>query len=136
MAIISIDYGTRFIGVAVSDADEKLALRHSVLEQRKAAAGERIAQLAAAEQVRLVLVGVPRGLSGNETAQTRQCRAFVQRLRRALGSDIPVEEVDELFTTKEAERRIRSEGGHLSQAHAEAARIMLEDYLKKRMTND
>ena len=128
--ILAVDYGERYIGLAITDADGRLALRHSVLDQRQIAAVPELVRLVAAEQVRQVLVGVPVSLAGEATTQTEVSKTFMAELMKALPAEVRVVGVGETFTSKEAERIIRQEGGRLEEAHAEAARLMLEDYLK------
>lgn len=130
--IICLDYGTRYIGVAITDDEERLAVRHSVVDQKQAPALDIIPALVAREAATKVLVGVPVSLSGNISEQTNITREFIEQLRPALAAmspPVPVEEVDETLTSYEAERRIKLEGGSKDEAHAEAARIMLETYI-------
>lgn len=127
--IVCLDYGERYVGVAITDSGGKMALRRSVIDRKQTDIISVVRELVAQEKVRLVLVGVPVSLSGGESAQTKISRDFIVELQAALGEQVKVEPVDERFTSKEAERRIRSEGGKREQAHAEAARLMLESYL-------
>ena len=55
---------------------------------------------------------------------------FIEELKEALGPDVDIESVDETLTSVEAEKVLRFEGGKKGDQHAEAARIMLDDYLK------
>lgn len=127
--ILCLDYGQRYVGVAITDADGKIALRHSVIDRKQTEIVSAIRELVAQEKARLVLVGVPVSLDGTESAQTKISRDFIIELQAALGEQVKVEPVDERFTSKEAERRIRAEGGQPTDAHAEAARLMLADYM-------
>lgn len=129
--IICLDYGERYVGVSMTDYEEKIALRHSTIDQKSQDAIRVIKNLIEKEEIDRVLVGVPISLSGNETAQTRVSLEFMEKMRQELGGEVEVEAVDETLTSVEAERHIRQEGGKPDEAHAEAARIMLEDYLRK-----
>lgn len=132
--IICLDYGTRYVGVAITDDDENLAVRHSVIDQKQAPALDSIPALVARERATKVLVGVPVSLSGNISEQTTITRDFITQLTHRLSHmtpPVPVEEVDETLTSFEAERRITLEGGAKDEAHAEAARIMLETYIRQ-----
>ena len=132
--ILALDYGDRYIGAAITDTDGRLSLRHSVIDQQQKDVLPELVRLITAEQVGQVLVGVPVSLSGEATAQTEASNTFMSELAKALPGDIKVTGVDETFTSKEAERIIRQEGGKPEDAHAEAARLMLESYLKGRAT--
>lgn len=132
MVVLALDYGERYVGVAITDPDGRLALRHSTIDQKTTDVFIVVKKLVVDEQVTKVLVGVPLSLSGNETQQTHVSLQFIERLRQALGSSVVVEGVDETLTSVEAERIVRDEGGKKGDAHAEAARLMLEDYLSAR----
>lgn len=128
--ILALDYGARYVGVAATDRDEKISLKYSVIDRRQQDALSTIRDLVEKEKASLVLVGVPVSLDGTESAQTKISRDFIVLLQALLGDQAKVEPVDERFTSKEAERRVRAEGGKPTDAHAEAARLMLESYLR------
>jgi putative Holliday junction resolvase len=73
----------------------------------------------------LVLVGLPLSLTGADSAQTAEARAFASGLARAL--PIPVELYDERFTTLMAQRS----GGRASE-DSRAAAHLLEGWLAGR----
>lgn len=129
--ILALDYGARYVGVAITDNEGKIPLRHSVIDRKQQDALSTVRDLVAHQKASLVLVGVPVSLDGTESAQTKVSRSFILELQALLGDQAKVEPVDERFTSKEAERRVRAEGGKPTDAHAEAARLMLESYLKK-----
>lgn len=82
------------------------------------------------EKAKKVLVGVPVSLSGKETEQTHKSLAFIEQLQAALGKEVSVESVDETLSTKEAQKMIAHDGSKPEDEHAEAARLILADYLK------
>lgn len=128
--ILCLDYGERYIGVAISDIDTTIALRHSTVDQTRQDAFVYIRGIIMREGIRKILVGVPLSLQGRETQQTRLSRVFLGRLQAALSPEVDVESVDETLTSVEAESIIRDEGGAREDAHAEAARLMLAEYLR------
>jgi len=69
-----------------------------------------------------VVVGLPVSLSGRDSAQTDETRAFAEALRREL--KVPVELYDERFTTRLAEQA----GGRASE-DSRAAAHLLEGWL-------
>lgn len=129
---MAVDYGERYVGVAITDRDVRLALRYSVIDQKRNSALDYLRDLVADEKIERILVGLPRALAGHDTRQTDITRAFITRLGEVLGDSVAIDEVDEVMTSKEAERRVRAEGGKIDHAHAEAARLMLETYLARR----
>ncbi|MDW8339263.1 MAG: Holliday junction resolvase RuvX, partial [Thermoleophilia bacterium] len=98
MKVLALDYGRARTGVAVSDATGTIARPLGVVERAASSQGlARIAELAREEGVERVIVGLPLTLRGERGRQARETETFVHALRRAL--DIPVEMVDERFTT-------------------------------------
>lgn len=131
MMVLALDYGERYVGVAITNPEGRLALRQSVVDQQKANAITYIQQLVKQEHVDKVLVGVPVSLTGEETEQTFVSLRFIEQLQAALGEGVEVVSVDETLTSVEAEGRLVREGIKKEEAHAEAARIMLEEYLRQ-----
>lgn len=89
-----------------------------------------VAELVEQEGVAEVVVGVPIGLAGRPTAQTKAVRAFVERLRARL--PVPVTEADERLSTIEAARRAprrRHRDGTIDSA---AAAVVLQAVLDAR----
>ena len=84
----------------------------------------RLAALAGELEVERVVVGLPLSLSGADTAQTAETRAFAQRLGERL--TVPVELYDERFTTRLASRT----GGRASE-DSRAAAHLLEGFLSR-----
>lgn len=128
--ILCLDFGSRYVGVAITDVDGEIALRYSVIDRKEDDILDEVEAIVEEEDVVKIVVGVPRSLSGEESEQTHASLSFMEDLRERLPS-MPVEETDETFTTMEAERTIRAEGGKKEEAHAEAARLMLESYLQQ-----
>ena len=73
-----------------------------------------------------VVVGLPLSLRGTDTAQTRETRAFAERLSLLLGSAVVVEMHDERFTTRIAQRTPGAPG---AGEDSRAAAYMLEGWL-------
>jgi len=133
MKIISIDYGDKRTGLAVSDESGKLAKRFGTLENK----GEEpliieIKKILLEEKITLILVGVPVGLNA-ESDQTRKTNHFIMLLKRM--TDIPVECVNEMYTSKMAEKNLMDAGKRGIEIKElidqEAARIILQEYLDK-----
>ena len=72
------------------------------------------------------MVGLPLSLSGRDSAQTTEARAFAERLGAALG--VPVELYDERFTTALAQRRPGT-----AAEDSRAAAVLLEEWLQTRL---
>lgn len=126
--ILCLDHGERYVGVAITDVDGEIALRYGVIDRGEDDVLDEVEAIVEEEDVAKIVVGVPRSLSGEESEQTHASLSFMEDLRERLPS-MPVEEADETFTSLEAERTIRAEGGKKEEAHAEAARLILESFL-------
>jgi putative Holliday junction resolvase len=121
--VLALDYGRARCGCAVSDPTGVLATPIEPVAMpasRRGLARLRalVAQLGAAR----VVVGLPLSLSGTDSAQTRETRAFAERLQAVV--DVPVELYDERFTTRLAQRA----GGKASE-DSRAAAHMLSSWL-------
>jgi putative Holliday junction resolvase len=100
--VIALDLGTRRIGVAVTDALRMSAHPHSTLVRR---GGQRdldaVAALVEQLDAERIVLGLPLSPEGEEGPAAKSAQAFAERLRAHV--TVPVEMVDESFTTVEAE---------------------------------
>ena len=123
--VLALDFGSARCGVAVSDPTGTLATPLEPVVRADTRRGlDRLATIVRETGANRVVVGLPVGLSGADTAQTTETRAFAKRLRARLG-DVPVELYDERFTTAIA---ARSAGDRTSE-DSRAAAVLLEDWL-------
>ncbi len=129
-SILALDVGGTRIGVARADAELKFANPLATL-LNDATFPEQLAALIAEHNVQTVVVGLPRGLQGQETAQTQICRAFAENLSQVL--EIPVELQDEAATSVKAEAELTQRGKPYEKADIDAlaATYILEDYLAR-----
>lgn len=131
--ILSIDFGDRFIGLAAGQPPDVPVHRYGVIDCRQHDALTTIAEIVEKERVSLVLVGVPMGFSGEETQQTHKSLAFIEQLQMKLHPNVDIQSVDETLTSAQASRIIAVEGANKTDEHAEAARLMLVDYLARKV---
>jgi len=126
MRVLALDYGSARCGCAVSDPTGTLATPIApVLRPASRKGFAALTALIREREVGRVVVGLPLGLSGEDTAQTREARAFAERLGAAL--DVPVSLYDERFTTAIAQRA----GGTAASEDSRAAAVLLEDWLAR-----
>jgi putative holliday junction resolvase len=129
--LLGIDYGRRRIGLAISD-DLGIATRPLGFVPRvdDAQAALVVAQMAKRERADAMVIGLPLHAHGAEGANVRWVRAFVAELAKV--SQLPVHEVDERYSSSEAEEQLRAEG-NWPAAHgvvdARCAAILLRRYL-------
>jgi putative holliday junction resolvase len=125
--ILALDYGSARCGCALSDPTGTLATPiDPVLRPATRKGFAALVGLVREHGVKRVVVGLPVGLSGADTDQTREARAFADRLRDGLRG-VPVDLYDERFTTAIAARA----GGDRASEDSRAAAVLLEDYLAR-----
>jgi putative holliday junction resolvase len=139
--VLGIDYGSRRIGLALSDATATLASPWRMLHRPPSEAETMrllIAEIAALQHgddgLEAVVVGWPRRLDGSPTDQTPIVESFAQSLKAKI--DVPVILQDERLSSTEAEsrlaRRERDWRKRKLLLDAAAAAVILQDYLDSR----
>jgi putative Holliday junction resolvase len=124
--VLALDYGSARCGCALSDPTGTLATPIDPIERPATRRGfARVTELVRDRGVERVVVGLPLGLSGADTDQTREARAFADRLAGAV--TVPVEMYDERFTTAIAARA----GDARTSEDSRAAAVLLEDWLAR-----
>ena len=110
MRVVGLDLGERRIGVAVSDGAGALAVPHTVVERSADASADRAALARIVEELdgRLVVVGLPLSLDGRDGPAAERIRGEAAALADVL--TVPVELVDERFTTVSANRALADAG--------------------------
>ena len=135
MRLMGLDFGSKYIGIAVSDetgliASPRESLRRTNLEKDI----ENLAERARAEEAGEFVVGMPLSLSGDEGPQAKKVMGFINQLEIASG--IHVTPWDERLTTVAAQRSLIE--ADVSRARRKkvvdqvAAAIMLQSYLDYR----
>ena len=137
MRVLSLDLGERRIGVAISDALGLTAQGVTVLERRSPEADtEAIKTLVAERQVTAVVIGLPLTLKGERGPQAQRAAAFARRLQETL--NVPVELVDERFTTAQGEKALLELGSSRKKRKQVidrvAAQLILQQYLDAKQT--
>ena len=124
MRVLALDYGSARCGCALSDPTGTLATPIDPIERPATRKGfARVVDLVRDRGAERVIVGLPLGLSGADTDQTRETRAWADRLAAAIG--VPVEMYDERFTTAIAARSASDR----TSADSRAAAVLLDDWL-------
>jgi putative Holliday junction resolvase len=122
--IVALDYGSARCGVAVSDPTGTLATPlEPVLRPASKRGLARLVALVGELGAERVVVGLPVSLSGRDSAQTAETRAFAERLGARLS--VPVELYDERFTT-----RVAAQAGGSASLDSRAAAVLLDDWLR------
>jgi putative Holliday junction resolvase len=123
--VLALDYGPARTGVAVSDPTGTLARPVGVVERASSEAGlARLLEVVRAEEPDRIVVGLPLTLRGEHGEQARATERFVETLREAV--DVPVESLDERFTTA-----LAAQTPSRAAEDARAAAHLLTTYLER-----
>ena len=135
--LLSIDLGTKRVGVAVSD-ELRLTARPLPFLQRhnwKKLLRE-IAELRERFDAQMLVVGLPLNMDGTEGAAAYESRRIARNLELSLG--VPVQLQDERLTSHTAEMNLRQSGvkpKHIAaRVDSEAAALILLDYISEHGT--
>ncbi|MCU0670389.1 MAG: Holliday junction resolvase RuvX [Myxococcota bacterium] len=136
MRVLGLDLGEKRIGLAVSDEDARIAFPAGVLvrksERQDFAA---LRKLVEERDIGRAVVGLPLHMSGRAGPQAEAARAFAATLAEKAG--IPVDTLDERWTSVAAERSLRETGRRTIERHGKgvvdevAATLLLGAYLER-----
>lgn len=133
--IMAIDWGKKRTGLAVTDPLQIIATGLTTVETAKLLPF--LKDYIVREQVEKVLVGMPANLDDSDTHATPMVREFIRWIKNNFPS-LPVQEVDERYTSKMASRAMIDMGMKKKQRQNKAlvdeiaATIMLQEYLQNR----
>lgn len=135
MKLLGLDVGTKRIGIAKADSSTKIAVPDGYINVNGQEFAE-IARIARMYSTTTFIVGLPRNNSGQETKQSIYARNFA----RQLAMSVPNARIyfeDESLTSVEAEKRLkeRKKKYEKGEIDAEAASIILQDFLERLITN-
>lgn len=130
--ILALDYGKKRTGIAVTDPLQMIASPLTTVDTQQLF--EYLKDYVAKETVEKILIGLPLNLDGTDTDATAAVRHNIRRLKNCF-PEIPIETVDEAYSSKEAAKEMaemgmkkkdRQEKGNLDMM---AAALMLRKYL-------
>ena len=135
--IMGLDYGSKTIGVAISDELGLTAQPFQTIERsgenklRRSLA--RISEIVKEKNIRKIVVGLPVNMSGENGERVALTLAFVEKLKSRV--DVPIIMQDERLTTMEADE-ILDESGVKKKDRKQfidqiAAGIILREYMEK-----
>jgi putative holliday junction resolvase len=135
MRIMALDYGTKRIGVAMSDELMITGQGFGMIQRTDLKKDlEYIAKVIAENGIFEVIVGLPINMNGTHSEKTRETLQFVDSLSKVV--TVPVKTWDERMTTMQAERSLLE--GDMSRAKRRkladkiAAQFILQSYLDSR----
>jgi len=108
--ILALDYGRKKIGLALADAEARIAEPHDTLERiNRNEDMRRLREFVHDHGVKQIVVGLPLRLDGAAGDMAEEARRFAERVRKQIG--VPVELVDERLTSWQAEQVLELEFG-------------------------
>lgn len=122
--LMGIDYGTKRIGIALTDQNGTMAFPFEVLEHDSTVISN-IKRIVQERGVKKIVIGLPLDLAGEPTDATAGSRTFAKTLNSELG--IPVDFADEIYTSQQA-ARIQ---GKKESIDASSAALILDQYLRR-----
>jgi putative Holliday junction resolvase len=123
MKYLSIDYGDKKVGLAIGDDEVKIASPFSVLENDNKLMIN-LTSIIETENIESVVIGLPLGLAGQQSAQYKKVRRFITKLVDEI--NIPIIEEDEKLTSAYAQKL-----GSGKIDDDVAAMIILQSYFDK-----
>lgn len=133
--ILSIDYGKKRTGIAVTDPLQIIA--NGLATVSTSELFDYLKDYLSREQVEKIIIGRPLQTNGQPSENLQRVEQFVNRWRKEM-PDVPVEYVDERFTSVLAHQAM-IDGGLRKKARQDkalvdkiSATIILEDYLRSK----
>ena len=122
MRYLGIDYGTKRVGIAISDIDGKMAFPHQVLSNSDQLIPD-LLSLIKIKEIGEVVVGHSKHTDGSDNLLQSKINVFVKDLKKHTNSPIHLQ--SEEFSTQEAKRY----QGKTDFTDASAAAIILNNCL-------
>ncbi len=136
--VLAVDYGTRRLGLAVSDPTTGIAFPIPAIHRSRLPEDlSSLAELIAEREIGKIVVGLPIHMDGRVGPEAEAARTFSEQLARATG--LVVDLLDERWTTQEALRTLReTEKKSRRRSHrrsgaldSAAATLLLTTYLSR-----
>ncbi|MEK7134823.1 MAG: RuvX/YqgF family protein [Patescibacteria group bacterium] len=124
MKVLGADYGKKWMGLAISDDELKMAFPYETLENNFKLFS-RLNEIIKKEGVYKIVIGLPLNKKMKATNQTTEVENWAEKLIEEV--DLPIDFENEIFTSKIADKY-----GAKNQ-HAAAAAILLQSYLDREL---
>jgi putative holliday junction resolvase len=130
--ILSIDYGKKRTGIAVTDALQIIATGLTTIDSHELIPF--LKKYFETEQVELIIIGMPLNLDDSETHGTEPAKKAIERIQKAF-PQMPIKKVDERYTSKMAKSAMIEMGMKKKDRQVKgnvdiiAATIMLQEYM-------
>jgi len=123
--LLSIDYGSKYIGLAVASLQIKIATPYKTIQGEDIPLlFQELQEIVLKQKITQIIIGHPLSLSGKSSEQTKKTEDFIKQCKKEF--DIPIFVFDERFTSKMANNLSLGR-----ENHAVAASIILQDYIDR-----
>ena len=119
---LSIDYGTKFIGTAISDQNNIISIPFKTLDMKSFM--DEIIEIIEKENIYGVIIGMPYHLDGSESEMSDQVRKFSLKLSKTIKN--PILLLDERLSSKGYKSKKKD---HSTSIHEKSACLILDDFL-------
>jgi putative holliday junction resolvase len=121
--ILGVDYGTKRVGLAISDESLTFARELKILPPN--VFWKEILEIINENKILKIILGWPLNMNGGETNKTREVKKFIEKLKKI--TNIEIDTIDERMSSKMAHNL---PGGNVN-VDSLAAQIFLQSYLDK-----
>jgi putative Holliday junction resolvase len=135
MRYLAIDFGSKKIGLAISDENGQMGFPHGIIPNSGRLIDE-ILSLIERKRIDAVVIGESLDFAGNENPIAKEAKAFAQLLEQRSGMRAYFE--PEMLTTQEARRGfdgLRETGAGRKEVDASAAALILTSFLTKQQNH-
>ena len=133
--ILAIDFGTKIIGIAISDNDQKFALPYCQIENNNKSFNK-IIEIVNEENIIEVIIGFPKTNNNYKSERHQLVIDFKNELDNKLDQKIKTQFFDESYSTQATYQSLKSFNVKTNKLDKNkdmvAASIILENYLNKK----
>jgi len=105
MKLLGIDYGRRRLGIATTDASGEIVRGITTIDRKKKKNYfTTLKNIISNEAPSIIVIGVPLGANDEETVMSKEIREFAVELEKNLDTILPIEFIDESYSSIEADR--------------------------------
>ncbi|TSC58465.1 MAG: putative holliday junction resolvase [Parcubacteria group bacterium Greene0416_79] len=125
MRYLGIDFGSKRVGLALSDEDGRLAFPYTVLKNDKTLLSE-VERICKEQKVKGLILGESKDFNGKPNPIAQEIAEFKKRIEQATRTQVEYE--PEFLTSVQAARW----QGKVEKLDASAAAIILQSYLDRK----
>lgn len=134
--IMSFDFGMKRIGVAIGQTITQTARPLDTIQAKDGIPNwNAVMNVIKKWLPGMLVVGIPLNMDGSDQPITHHAREFAEMLRDQF--HLPVEEIDERLTTKDARERLFTQGGYKAlqdgQVDRVAAQLILQNWFAEKL---